>query len=609
MIISANKPTFFMFSVFPSRLKAVLPSTGVSMKTKTMMSVVFSTIVASAVISAVLSFNVKSKIDLFNDAASVRYQSYQVADELRQSSDDLTRLARTYAVTGDEKYEKMYMDILAIRNGEKSRPEKYHQIYWDLVLSYGDKPKPDGASIAINTQMKSLGFSDEEFRYLEQAQQNSDALVALEVKAMNAVKGIFMDPNTQTYTIKGEPNLTMARELLHSDQYHREKAKIMQPIDEFFTALDKRTDGDVNNRLDSLHAALNWSQLVLFIVILAAVGGFIIVKSRIVTPLVQTCVELLDIQRSKNLARRISVTTQGEIGEIVNQINLFISSLASSLSTTDGIAKEVADLAKQTKASIQISRESSNRVARELDASASAMEEMTTTLVHVSESTSNAESRAAENETHVTVGKQTVSEALKAMSVLETEFRNTQDSMSHLVNESTQVSNVLSVIKAIAEQTNLLALNAAIEAARAGEQGRGFAVVADEVRSLAQRTQDSTKEIDDIVASLQSRTNQVGTSVTQAATLMQKAGVELQRIVAVFEDIRHSTEAIHGINTQVAASTEEQSLVSKEIASSMMVIRDNSREVSQIIEQIESTSISLDNQSQILRTKAGEYQF
>ncbi|MGI2208824.1 methyl-accepting chemotaxis protein [Shewanella baltica] len=579
------------------------------MKTKTMMSVVFSTIVASAMISAALSFNVKSKIDLFNDAVSIRYQSYQVADELRQSSDDLTRLARTYAVTGDEKYEKMYMDILAIRNGEKSRPEKYHQIYWDLVLSYGDKPKPDGARIAIKAQMQSLGFSDEEFRYLEQAQQNSDALVALEVKAMNAVKGIFMDPNTQTYTIKGEPNLAMARELLHSDQYHREKAKIMQPIDEFFTALDKRTDAEVNNRLESLHAALNWSQFVLFIVILAAVGGFIIVKSRIVTPLVQTCRELLDIQRTKNLARRISVTTQGEIGEIVNQINLFISSLASSLSTTDGIAKEVADLAKQTKASIQVSRESSNRVARELDASASAMEEMTTTLVHVSESTSNAESRAAENETHVTVGKQTVSEALKAMSVLETEFTNTQDSMSHLVNESTQVSNVLSVIKAIAEQTNLLALNAAIEAARAGEQGRGFAVVADEVRSLAQRTQDSTKEIDDIVASLQNRTNQVGTSVTQAATLMQKAGVELQRIVAVFEDIRHSTEAIHGINTQVAASTEEQSLVSKEIASSMMVIRDNSREVSQIIEQIESTSISLDNQSQILRTKAGEYQF
>lgn len=579
------------------------------MKTKTMMTMVFATIVASALITALLSFNVTSRIDLFNEAASIRYQSYQIADELRQSSDDLTRLARTYAVTGDEKYEKMYMDILAIRNGEKPRPDKYHQIYWDLVLSYGDKPKPDGARVAIKTQMQSLGFSDEEFRYLEQAQQNSDALVALEVKAMNAVKGIFMDPNTQTYSVKGEPNLAMARELLHSDQYHREKAKIMQPIDEFFTALDKRTEGEVNNRLDSLHAALNWSQLVLFIVILVAVGGFIIVKSRIVTPIVQTCRELLDIQHSKNLARRISVTTQGEIGEIVSQINLFIASLASSLSTTDGIAREVAELANQTKTSIQVSRESSNRVVKELDASASAMEEMTTTLVHVSESTSNAEMRAAENEAHVGVGQQTVAEALSAMAVLETEFTNTQDSMQHLVSQSTQVSNVLSVIKAIAEQTNLLALNAAIEAARAGEQGRGFAVVADEVRSLAQRTQDSTKEIDDIVASLQNRTNQVGTSVTQAAMLMQKASTELQRIVTVFEDIRHSTAAIHGINSQVATSTEEQSLVSKDIATSLVVIRDNSREVSKIIEQIESTSISLDNQSQMLRTKAGEYQF
>ncbi|SUI74155.1 Methyl-accepting chemotaxis protein 4 [Shewanella morhuae] len=584
-------------------------SVGAFMKTKTMMSVVFSTIVASAVITAVLSFNLKSKVDLFNDAASIRYQSYQVADELRQSSDDLTRFARTYAVTGDEKYEKMYMDILAIRNGEKPRPEKYNQIYWDLVLNYGDKPKPDGAKVVLKTKMQALGFSDEEFRYLDEAQQNSNALVAIELKAMNAVKGIFLDPNTQTYTVKGDPNLVMARELLHSEQYHKEKVKIMTPIDNFFSALDKRTEGEVVHRLGNLHAALNWVQLVLLLVIFAAVIGFVIVKSRIVTPLVQTCRELLDIQQSKNLARRITVATQGEIGEIVNQINLFIASLASSLSTTDSIAKEVADLAKQTKASIQISRESSDRVARELDASASAMEEMTTTLVHVSESTSNAENRAAENETHVTVGQQTVSEALKAMSVLEGAFTNTQDSMLHLVNESTQVSNVLSVIKAIAEQTNLLALNAAIEAARAGEQGRGFAVVADEVRSLAQRTQDSTKEIDDIVASLQNRTHQVGTSVTQAATLMQKAGGELQRIVVVFEDIRSSTEAIHGLNTQVAASTEEQSLVSKEIASSMIVIRDNSREVSQIIEQIESTSINLDNQSQMLRTKAGEYQF
>ncbi len=97
-----------------------------------------------------------NKVD---EMAQVRYASYQTADELRQSSDDLTRLGRTYVVTGEEKYEKMYMDILAIRNGEKPRPINYHTIYWDLVLEYGQKPKPDGQAISLNQRMQDLGFT------------------------------------------------------------------------------------------------------------------------------------------------------------------------------------------------------------------------------------------------------------------------------------------------------------------------------------------------------------------------------------------------------------------------------------------------------------------
>ncbi|MCE9785395.1 methyl-accepting chemotaxis protein [Shewanella algae] len=579
------------------------------MKTQSMMSLVFGAICASALLTFIFTMTESAKIVQLGDAANIRYKSYQVADELRQSSDDLTRLARTYAITGEEKYEKMYQDILDIRNGEKPRPQNYHQIYWDLVLNYGDKPKADGERAAIKNMMKSLGFSAEEFGFLDQAQANSDTLVALETKALNAVKGIFLDPASGKYNVRGEPDLVLARELLHSPAYHREKAKIMEPIDQFFSALDQRTGADFIQRMDNLKSALFWSQLLLALVILVSIVGFVMVKYKIANPIVLIYEQLTEIQKTKDLSKRIQVTASGEIAQIREQINAFISSLATSVAVTDSVSREIAKLSEEAKLAVNESRTSSQKVASELDSSASAMEEMTTTLIHVSENTQEAEARAAENESNVSLGQRTARQAQSAMSVLEQEFAKTKVAMQHLVTESDQVSNVLEVIKAIAEQTNLLALNAAIEAARAGEQGRGFAVVADEVRSLAQRTQDSTKEIDDIVASLQQRTTEVGGSVTQAAELMNKADEEFGGIISVFENILVSTEAIHSINTQVASSTEEQSLVSRDLASSITVIRDNSRNTADVIERLLNTAEYLENKAAELRMHAKEYSY
>lgn len=204
------------------------------MKTKSIMAYVFGSMAMIAIITIALGWTILGSADKLKSTSETRYQSYQVADELRQSSDDLTRLARTYALTGNDDYESMYMDILAIRNGEKPLPEKYHQIYWDLVINYGEKPKPDGRTVSIQQRMQDLGFSDKEFSLLKEAQNNSDALVNLEVKAMNAVKGLFQNPNTGQYSVRSEPDTGMVAKLLHSKQYHVEKAKIMKPIDGFF---------------------------------------------------------------------------------------------------------------------------------------------------------------------------------------------------------------------------------------------------------------------------------------------------------------------------------------------------------------------------------------
>ncbi|MBV7314063.1 methyl-accepting chemotaxis protein [Shewanella sp. NIFS-20-20] len=578
------------------------------MKTKTMMTWVFVAIAIAALFTGGLSINVNQKIDDFGQAANIRYQSYQMADELRQSSDDLTRLARTYALTGDEKYEKMYMDILAIRNGEMPRPEQYHQIYWDLVLNHGDKPKADGSPVAIDQEMKKLGFSAAEFALLEQAKTNSDALVALEVKAMNAVKGIFQDPRTQAYSIQGEPDLVMARNLLHSNQYHVEKAKIMAPIDEFFSALDKRTSGQFADNFSGLHGALYLAQAMLVMMIAIALVGYLLLTLRVVAPLVETSQQLQEIQASKNLNQRITVATDGEVGEIITQINIFISSLANSLATTELAAKSIALLAKDTKQSIVESKRNSALVAQEVDSSLMAVTDLAHTMDGVNHYTLDAEQRATKNQHKVSEGQSTLKQAIDAMQVLDKEFNQTERAMEHLVNESSQVTKVLGVIKSIAEQTNLLALNAAIEAARAGEQGRGFAVVADEVRSLAQRTQDSTLEIDGIVASLLNRTNQVAGSVSQAAGMMQTAGSELERISGVFDEINASTHEIHELNSKIAQSIDEQTQSSKTINASMGLVGNSSQQVSAIIDKIDAAFNELESQAYGLSRNASQYQ-
>ena len=173
-----------------------------------------------------------------------RYYSYLLADELRQSSDDLTRLARTYVVTGEDAYERQYLDVVAIRGGEKPRPTEYHRIYWDFIAAGLPAPRPTGRQIALLDLMREAGFSAGELGKLDEAKSRSDGLIQMEVKAMNAVKGLFADANGG-YTVRGAPDFALARELLHSPQYHKFKAEIMQPIDDFFVLLDERTSGTI----------------------------------------------------------------------------------------------------------------------------------------------------------------------------------------------------------------------------------------------------------------------------------------------------------------------------------------------------------------------------
>lgn len=173
--------------------------------------------VVGLVVLAMLAFVNQAGL---NGAHVNRYESYRLAHELRHSSDELTRLARTYVVTGDPVYERRYWQVLAVRNGTE--------------------PREDGRRVSLRALMERQGFTADEFACLKRAEDNSNALVTTETIAMNAIKGLFAD-GQGGYSRRGQPDPDLAQRIMHDDKYHADKDAIMRPIGEFEQLLDRRT--------------------------------------------------------------------------------------------------------------------------------------------------------------------------------------------------------------------------------------------------------------------------------------------------------------------------------------------------------------------------------
>ena len=207
------------------------------------------------VVSFALYVYAEKQIDRANEQ---RYQSYRLADQLRQSSDDLTRMVRTYVVSGDPIYKQTFQDILDIRDGVRLRPEKYDDVYWDLALLDPHYQRPaQGQGIALLDLMRRAGFSEEELAKLEEAKANSDGLTHREFEAMALVEA-------------NPANRMLAIRMVHDDIYHRAKMAIMAPINEFYALVEARTLAAVQ-RSETLALAFR----LIFMAFTLAVGVFL----------------------------------------------------------------------------------------------------------------------------------------------------------------------------------------------------------------------------------------------------------------------------------------------------------------------------------------------
>jgi len=199
-----------------------------------------------------------------------RHRSHVLADRLRHSSDDLTRMVRTYAATGQRFYRDQFYEVLAIRNGERPRPRNYDRVYWDLILSPADAAKlPEmGPKKPLKQLMIEAGIEAKELALLNKAEARSNALVLLEQQAMHAMEGRFKGPDGR-YTVQREPDPQLAMKLLHGREYHQAKKAIMEPIGQFMALLDARTRQQVANEV----ARIRWLILALILQLLTAAAA------------------------------------------------------------------------------------------------------------------------------------------------------------------------------------------------------------------------------------------------------------------------------------------------------------------------------------------------
>ncbi|EGU38239.1 methyl-accepting chemotaxis protein, partial [Vibrio ichthyoenteri ATCC 700023] len=390
-------------------------------------------------------------------------------------------------------------------------------------------------------------------------------------------------------------DLSDTQELLASSAVDGSYMELVDPSNNIL--FSNKTDGDLiplpstfdvrgsqwslTGYIDNAYILENTAQLNNAITLTLVISGLLIISLSIVAvniafkPIVSLRNIVTDLsQGNGDLTRRLEIHTQDDLGKIATGINLFIEKLQAMM-------LDVAKSSQQIKQEINVVAQNadSNQTlltahTKETEQVVTAITEMSSTADSVAQSAANAAKLTHKTNDEANHSKAVVQEAVQSVSALVEEVATMSQSITAMSKDTDQIGSVLGVIGDIAEQTNLLALNAAIEAARAGEQGRGFAVVADEVRALAARTQQSTSQVNEMLTKLRNGNNTVVNAMKTTQSSCQQTSETTARVMNSLDAMTDSIVEINDLTTQIAASAEQQSVVAEEINRNMTSIQE-----------------------------------
>jgi len=323
---------------------------------------------------------------------------------------------------------------------------------------------------------------------------------------------------------------------------------------------------------------------------------------------VNSVIDVLSYSSKNNaLDRSINLDGNDEISNIAKSINHLISNFRSTIGSMRHGSEQLAASSHQNSVTIIQTNQALKDQQSQTFQVATAMEEMTMTIGDVARNTTLTSEAAQQAEKFSSTSKGVVDQAIVQIEQVAEEVTNVYHMIDTLNQSSSEITSVIDVIKSVAEQTNLLALNAAIEAARAGEQGRGFSVVADEVRTLAQRTQESTSQIEQIIVQFATSTKKAFEVIESSQKLSQKSVHDAKQISDVIHEIQNSISTINQMAEQIATATEQQVKVADEIGQNVVQISSAADQSATASEEITNTSNDQAKLAQDLQSLSAQF--
>ena len=465
------------------------------------------------------------------------------------------------------------------------------------LLESGDAG-PYGAAVAVGKLLQQSRYQVRGFTYSTNPDAQAPAFTAIDqtLAALQALPAQLPD-RWQANVQQAEQAFQAYRAALTQfseaqknvvilfEQMGREGTQLLDASEALSASQTEKRNSDSQNAKTVLAVA---ALLAIFIGVLAAW----VITRQILLGLRETLV-VVERVASGDLSQNLQVNRRDELGQLQTSMQRMTVSLRELVGGISEGVTQIASAAEELSAVTEQTSAGVNAQKVETDQVATAMNQMAATVQEVARNAEQASEAAVVADQQAREGDRVVNAAVTQIERLAQEVITSTEAMGHLKQESDKIGGVLDVIKSVAQQTNLLALNAAIEAARAGEAGRGFAVVADEVRSLALRTQQSTEEIEGLIAALQSGTQQVAQAMDSSRE-MTDSTVELTRKAGgSLANITRTVSTIQSMNQQIAAAAEQQSAVAEEINRSILNVRDVSEQTSAASEETAASSVEL----------------